>query len=270
MNKKIKQIINILLLISILSLGSIYILIHNINKGLTEKDIKEFVDKIDITKELRKTEIYDEIRTKVNINKDTIEKILNSDQIERYIKDNITDICISVINDQNLPIINNKDIIDIVETNVDKLMKEKNIELTEEQKQKLLELTNQYASLIEEGMNNLETFKREITIFKNFTLKTVPKILLFVTIMTMFFTVIYNRTTHEYLIYIGIPCVLIGIFNIIAFITINGLTSLFKTYQNLTLKTGVIGLIIGIIQIIIYAKIGRKSDENGEDRLIQI
>ena len=196
MNKKIKQIINILLLISILSLGSIYILIHNINKGLTEKDIKEFVDKIDITKELRKTEIYDEIRTKVNINKDTIEKILNSDQIERYIKDNITDICISVIDDQNLPIINNKDIIDIVETNVDKLMKEKNIELTEEQKQKLLELTNHYASLIEEGMNNLETFKQEITIFKNFTLKTVPKILLFVTIMTMFFTVIYNRTTH--------------------------------------------------------------------------
>lgn len=268
MNNKIKLVINILLLITLLTLTSTYLIIFNIKNGITKQDIKQYIDKIDITKELKKTDLYDEIRNKTNINKETIDKIINSNNIEQYIKNNTQDIFISIIYEQNIPNINTQDIKNIIETNIDKLIENKQIELTEQQKQQLLELTNEYSHIIEEGIKNLETYKQEINIVKNIIFKTIPQILLVLIISIIGTLILLNKNTYSYLLYIGIPCIIIGITYIISFITLKGITNSFTNFQNLILKTGIIGVSIGLIQIIIYTKIERKSEQNGENGLI--
>lgn len=273
MNKKPTIIVFSIILSFILFFIEIfYLTFLNINKGLKKEEVLNYINNIDIKEILRTTDFHDEIKKEINLDKETIDKIMSSSQIETYIKDNTKQLYLALFYKEETPNITSNDIINLVNNNIDDIIRQSNIEITEQQKQEILELTQTLAPNIEESIKDIDKVKVEFNNYRKIISSTIPNILLVSIIITSIIIILINKECHDYLLWLGLPTLISGILFLILALSLNGtlnfiqidnsisitinkwFSSVIKNLTNISTSTVIIGLIPTITYIILRLK----------------
>lgn len=265
-------VISIILSFTLFFIEIFYLTFFNINKGLKKEEVLNYINNIDIKEILRTTEFHDEIQKEINLDKETIDKIMSSPQIETYIKDNTKQLYLALFYKEEIPNITSNDIINLVNNNIDDIVGQSNIEITEQQKQEILKLTQTLASNIEESMINIDKVKIEFNNYRKIISSTIPNILLASIIITSIIIILINKNCYDYLLWIGLPTLISGILFLILALSLNGtlnfiqidnsiyvtinkwFSSVIKNLINSTIFTIIIGLIPTITHVILRLK----------------
>lgn len=249
----------------------LFLILFNISHGITKKDTINLIDDMNIKRELRDLETYNDIK---NINPEIQEYILENEDLENYIKENIKAIYLNICYGEKVEYINSNEFLNNVNNKIEQLQEENKI--TEEETTKILDITNEIATTIDNSIEETQNIN-EINIIKILMSKrTSTYFLIGIIVLTLMILGINNL--EEGFIWTGIPTIIAGgIFLLLALsldgtinivnMNINGiLNSHIKTLTK-TLKTSsIITTLIGLIEIILYIilKYKKGGEKNGE------
>lgn len=269
-------VINIILCTMLFTAEIIYLVIFNINNGIKKEEILNYINNIEAKELLKVTNINDKMENEID--KEIIGKIIETPQIKSYITTTIKNIYLGLLYNESLPDITSNEIIDLVNNSIDN-----NIEITDIEKQKILELTKEISLDIESNVKEIKNNKTSIISFKKLIEKTIPIILIISLIMLIMIITVINKN-YESLLFIGLPTLIAGIIFLLLALSLTGTIKtieisestqvlLNKSFPSIikTLKyTSIIACLIGLIEIIIYKikKYQRRCTLNGKNRLI--
>jgi len=273
MNKNpLITVINMILCFMLFFIEIFYLTFFTINKGIKKEEVLNYINNIDIKEILTTTKIHDEIQKEINLDKETIDKIMSSPQIETYIKDNTKQLYLALFYKEEIPNITSNDIINLVNNNIDDIVGESNLEITEEKKQEIIELAKKLSHDIEANMTNIDEIKIEFNNYRKIISTTIPNILVVLIRITSTIIIIINRNSHDYLLWLGLPTLISGILFLIFALSLNGtlnfvqidnsiyitinkwFSSIIKNLINTSAFTIIIGLISTIMYIILKLK----------------
>jgi len=273
MNKNpLITVINMILCFMLFFIEIFYLTFFTINKGIKKEEVLNYINNIDIKEILTTTKIHDEIQKEINLDKETIDKIMSSPQIETYIKDNTKQLYLALFYKEEIPNITSNDIINLVNNNIDDIVGESNLEITEEKKQEIIELAKKLSHDIEANMTNIDEIKIEFNNYRKIISTTIPNILVVLIMITSTIIIIINRNSHDYLLWLGLPTLISGILFLIFALSLNGtlnfvqidnsiyitinkwFSSIIKNLINTSAFTIIIGLISTIMYIILKLK----------------
>lgn len=277
-----KKIINIVLCIILFIFITSNLILYNINHGIKEKQVINYIENIELKEIIIKTGIYEKIENKLEIDKDTIDKIIDSEEIKKYITNTLTKTYYALKEKTPLPEKTNEEFIKLINENIEKLEIESNIKITDEQKQKILNLIDEKLLELEQQLKKLSMENIDFNKLNTVLKKTLPNLFIISIIILSILIILINRKNQEFFIYLSAPAIVSGV--IILFLTLfidkginllnidsisfNKLINNFIQISNISSMTT---LVIGIIEIIIYLilKMKRRSDID-ESRFIQI
>jgi len=271
-NNPIIIVISFILCIPLFIIEIIFLIQFNISHGITREDTINLIDNMNIKRELRNLETYNDVK---NISTDIQEYIFNNKELETYTKENVKAIYLNVCYGENINYINKNEFINSVNNKLQQLEEENQI--TDEQKEKILnsanEITNTIDNTIEESQNINKT-----NIIKTIMSKKTSNYLLITTIIISLIILGINK--QEGYIWISIPTIIAGIIFLILALSLEGKTNIididvnlygvinsyFKTFINVLKKSSIVTTLIGIIEVIIYIilKYKKGSEENGK------
>lgn len=270
MKNTVTIIISFFLCILLFITEMLYLTLFNINNVATKQNIIELIDNINVKQELAETDKYNELTNEV------LDEILDTEEIEIYIKENMKAIYLNIIYNENQEYISSNKVKDEINTKLEMLVTENKI--TETQKQDISksinDITQEIDSSIEETNNSIAKGIMQTIISK----KTTQYILIGIMLLSVLIYMV-NRD-EKTLIWTGMPTFISGtLFFILALsllgkidivdININTETinPLFNKIIDSIKTSGLIMMSIGIIQIIGYTILKYKkieSDNNGE------
>lgn len=273
MKNTVTIIISFFLCILLFITEMLYLTLFNINNIATKKNIIELIDNIDVKKELIKTDKYNEVTNEV------IDELFDTDEIEKYIKDNMKAIYLNTFYNENQEYISSNKVKDEMNTKLEILVAENKI--TESQKEDITksinEITEEIDNSIEETNNDIGKKIIQTVVSK----KTTQYILTGIIILSILIYLV-NRD-EKTLIWTGIPTFISGTLFFLLALSLLGKIDMIEmninidTYESInpffnkitnSLKTsGLIMLGIGTIELIVYTilKFNKiESDNNGK------
>lgn len=149
MKKVITVILSLLLSLSIiLEIGYV-----SLSNAITENKVKESIKKTLLTgfiydKNGNKTEIFNTILRLTTLDEDTVVKIMNNETANNILTDIVNSIYDYNLTGEEKYKYTSKQIIDIVENNIDKVLSEINYNISEEDRQSVINYTKNHTDYI--------------------------------------------------------------------------------------------------------------------------
>lgn len=254
----ISSILSIILLLAEI----IFLVQFNLSRGIKQKTVLEIIDNADIREEFEQSEDYNEIR---KINPEIAEKIIESDELEKYTKENIKSLYLNLFYNQKNEYIKGDKLKEFINNTLE------NSEITEEEKAQLSDKTETIIYETDDAIETIQNEKLVTSIIKSILSKTTSYILLIGIMLVVLILIAVNKL-KEALIWIGIPTTMSGI---LFFMLSNELktditSTIYKKLVNeisSTLRTSsMITITIGLALIVTYTikKYQKESEFNGE------
>lgn len=254
-------IISIMLSIFLFITEMLFMTSYNISHGITQQNVINIIEQVNIKNELNGIDAYKNL--KQEINREILDQIFTSQEVENYIKENAKAVYINILYKENMEYISSIELKEQVNNKIE-ILTEQN-EITEEQKEKIMTIIDELTSTIDnqiENINNENEVLQIIIII--FSKKTTNYILIAVAIIALLiFTV--NKSKSGYL-WTGLPTIITGVLFLILALSIEGklpetsidieiknfiikyLPSLIKTLK----KSSIIMTSIGFIECALY------------------
>lgn len=265
----ISKVLSFILSIT-LFLGIVLYLVLTIStKVLTKENVKELVEYSNINEMLgdNLSDSLYSIADDNNIDRGIIDGVVNSKEFKELLGEYSGSVVENILYGNEIKKITSTEIVNIVEKNLDTAANEMGYTLSKEQKEGILNEVDKVAkeaianidiegNMTNEALNNIKVIR---TIFSD-TIKIVILVILIVIIVII---ALINWSTYKFAIWIGIPTAISGaIFTALGYalgnmITITNYPQAFtdfiaKDISVIFSKSGVITLVIGIIEVVYY------------------
>lgn len=254
-------IISIMLSIFLFITEMLFMTSYNISHGITQQNVINIIEQVNIKNELNGIDAYKNL--KQEINREILDQIFTSQEVENYIKENAKAIYINILYKENMEYISSIELKEQVNNKIE-ILTEQN-EITEEQKEKIMTIIDELTSTIDNQIENINNENEVLQIIRIiFSKKTTNYILIAVAIIALLiFTV--NKSKSGYL-WTGLPTIITGVLFLILALSIEGklpetsidieiknfiikcLPSLIKTLK----KLSIIMTSIGFIECALY------------------
>ena len=254
-------IISIMLSIFLFITEMLFMTSYNISHGITQQNVINIIEQINIKNELNGIDAYKNL--KQEINREILDQIFTSQEVENYIKENAKAVYINILYKENMEYISSIELKEQVNNKIE-ILTEQN-EITEEQKEKIMTIIDELTSTIDNQIENINNENEVLQIIRIiFSKKTTNYILIAVAIIALLiFTV--NKSKSGYL-WTGLPTIITGVLFLILALSIEGklpetsidieiknfiikyLPSLIKTLK----KSSIIMTSIGFIECALY------------------
>ena len=254
-------IISIMLSIFLFITEMLFMTSYNISNGITQQNVINIIEQVNIKNELNGIDAYKNL--KQEINREILDQIFTSQEVENYIKENAKAIYINILYKENMEYISSIELKEQVNNKIE-ILTEQN-EITEEQKEKIMTIIDELTSTIDNQIENINNENEVLQIIRIiFSKKTTNYILIAVAIIALLiFTV--NKSKSGYL-WTGLPTIITGVLFLILALSIEGklpetsidieiknfiikcLPSLIKTLK----KLSIIMTSIGFIECALY------------------
>ena len=234
---------------------------YNISHGITKQNVISIIDQINIKKEIKKLDSYKKINQEIN--EEILDQIILSQELENYIKENEKSIYTNIMYKENMNYINSTELKEQLNNKIELLIEQN--EITEEQKDKLLNLIEELTETIDEQIENINNNNEALTIIRViFSKKTTKYISIAVLVIALLiFTV--NKSASGYL-WTGLPTIITGVLFLILVLAIEGKlpeTSIDLEIKNFIIKylpsliktiktSSIIMLLVGFIECALY------------------
>lgn len=254
-------IISIMLSIFLFITEMLFMTSYNISHGITQQNVINIIEQVNIKNELNGIDAYKNL--KQEINREILDQIFTSQEVENYIKENAKAVYINILYKENMEYISSIELKEQVNNKIE-ILTEQN-EITEEQKEKIMTIIDELTSTIDNQIENINNENEVLQIIRIiFSKKTTNYILIAVAIIALLiFTV--NKSKSGYL-WTGLPTIITGVLFLILALSIEGklpetsidieiknfiikyLPSLIKTLK----KSSIIMTSIGFIECALY------------------
>ena len=254
-------IISIMLSIFLFITEMLFMTSYNISNGITQQNVINIIEQVNIKNELNGIDAYKNL--KQEINREILDQIFTSQEVENYIKENAKAVYINILYKENMEYISSIELKEQVNNKIE-ILTEQN-EITEEQKEKIMTIIDELTSTIDNQIENINNENEVLQIIRIiFSKKTTNYILIAVAIIALLiFTV--NKSKSGYL-WTGLPTIITGVLFLILALSIEGklpetsidieiknfiikyLPSLIKTLK----KSSIIMTSIGFIECALY------------------
>lgn len=254
-------IISIMLSIFLFITEMLFMTSYNISHGITQQNVINIIEQVNIKNELNGIDAYKNL--KQEINREILDQIFTSQEVENYIKENAKAVYINILYKENMEYISSIELKEQVNNKIE-ILTEQN-EITEEQKEKIMTIIDELTSTIDNQIENINNENEVLQIIRIiFSKKTTNYILTAVAIIALLiFTV--NKSKSGYL-WTGLPTIITGVLFLILALSIEGklpetsidieiknfiikyLPSLIKTLK----KSSIIMTSIGFIECALY------------------
>lgn len=236
-------IISIMLSIFLFITEMLFMTSYNISHGITKQNVISIIDQINIKKEIKKLDSYKKINQEIN--EEILDQIILSQELENYIKENEKSIYTNIMYKENMNYINSTELKEQLNNKIELLIEQN--EITEEQKDKLLNLIEELTETIDEQIENINNNNEALTIIRViFSKKTTKYISIAVLVIALLiFTV--NKSASGYL-WTGLPTIITGVLFLILVLAIEG--KLPETSIDIEIKNFIIKYLPSLIKTI--------------------
>ena len=204
-NRIFKYFISFILCTVLFTTELVFMVQYNISKGIRKQDVIKIIDNVNLEEEIEKMEEYDEIED--ILGRETIREIANSEELNKYIKENSKGIYLKLIYGEDFNYLGSLEIKEYINNKIDSLLEENKI--TEDQK---IEVTKKINKIIQEMENSIEDsykFDNLNIIEKIMSTKTTTYLLL-TTILLTAGIILINKSKTGF-IFTGLPTIIVGV-----------------------------------------------------------
>lgn len=267
-------IISFILCIILFISEMLFMTLLSIKKGITKEEIINIIEQVNIKQEIEEIETYKELQQKID--KEILDQLITSQEVEQYIKGNAKAIYLNTIYGEELEYVNSAELKNQLNNKADILIE--NQKITIEQKTQIINTLNEITKNIDEQIENVKQQKEQIQILKTFIYKTTNYALICALGISIALIII-NKSKIGYL-YAGMPTIITGVLFLILVLGLEGrmseisldietqnfiikyLPHLLKTIK----KTSIIMTFLGLIECTLYKILNyqERSVQNGE------
>lgn len=273
-DKVFKYVISLILCVILFMSETLLLIQYNVSKGIRKEDVIKIIDNFDIEDEFKKMDDY--YKVKNIIGEEPLEEIINSEELNRYVKENAKSMYLKIIYGEKVNYISNEELTEYINNKLDSLQEINNI--TETDKKELLNIIDKIINDIENSIEESNNIGNLNIIEKFMSSKTTTYLMLIT--LTISATIILINKSKNGLIFIGLPTLITGILFLILELTLtrklyvtgidrsviyavnNYLPNMIKTLK----KSSIIMTTIGFIECALYTilnfqEVGNKNGE---------
>ena len=279
------------IVISIILFFSLFLLELSIiaSSMFNENNIKNITKKIDLTKQIENEETspsklqYDSALNEVystaeeyNVDKETVDEILNSDEVKEFIAYYVSDSANNALNNDTL--MKQAEVKEKFDEMVDKYVNN-NDKLTSKQKEDVKNLADEYSYKVIDEMSNTNVIGNAIpsdilNIIKTFISNSTKTFLIIISIICIIALILIQFNKNKYLLYIGNTLLTLTIFTFIFAVSVNPITNflveevssfpkfLISPFSNNIMTSfmisGIITIVISVLCLVIYEILNKR------------
>ncbi len=279
------------IVISIILFFSLFLLELSIitSSMFNENNIKNITKKIDLTKQIENEETspsklqYDSALNEVystaeeyNVDKETVDEILNSDEVKEFIAYYVSDSANNALNNDTL--MKQAEVKEKFDEMVNKYVNN-NDKLTSKQKEDVKSLADEYSYKVIDEMSNTIVIGNVIpsdilNIIKTFISNSTRTFLIIISIICIIALILIQFNKNKYLLYIGNTLLTLTIFTFIFTVSVNPITNflveevatfpkfLISPFSNNIMTSfmisGIITIVISVLCLVIYEILNKR------------
>ena len=273
-NKIIKYFFSFILSIVLLIAEIILMIQFNISRGITKEDMNRIIDNVNIENEIIDTHDYKELEDQIN--PELLGQIIESKELNNYIKENAKALYSNILYNENNTYINSDELKQFVNNVI--LEQQELIGITDEDIELINKKIDDMTKEIEESIEEVEEYKSDLKIISTFISKKTTTYILGITILIGAIIILINRSKDGY-IFAGITTLIVGAIFFILWLslsktiittgideeTIKYVSKYLPTFLNTLKKSSILMTIIGGIGCVTYTILHyQEVQSNGE------
>lgn len=273
-NKIIKYFFSFILSIVLLIAEIILMIQFNISRGITKKDINTIIDNVNIENEIIDTHDYKELEDQIN--PELLGQIIESEELNNYIKENAKALYSNILYNENNAYINSDELKQFVNNVI--LEQQELVGITDEDKELINKKIDDMTKEIEESIEEVEEYKSDLKIVSTFISKKTTTYILGITILIAAIIILINRSKDGY-IFAGITTLIVGIIFFTLWLSLSKtivttgineeiikyVSTFLPTFLNTLKKSSILMMIIGAVGCTTYTILHyQEVQSNGE------
>lgn len=273
-SKILKYFISFILSIILLISEIVLMIQFNLSRGITKQDINSIIDTVDIEYEIKQTAEYKELEKQIN--PEFLKQIIESEELNNYIKENAKIAYSNLIYNENDIYISNENVKQFINNII--LEQQELIGITDEEIELINKEIDDMTKEIEKSIDDIETVKNNTKIISTFVSKKTTTYILGINILIAAVIIIINKSKDGY-IFVGMATIIVGIIFFVLWLSLSKtiittgidenvikyVSTYLPTFLKTLKKSSIIMMIIGTIGCTIYTiKHYQEVQSNGE------
>lgn len=260
-NRILKYFLCFILAIILFISEILLIVQYNTSRGITKENMDKVIDNISIENEIVQMDDYKELEEQIN--PEILQQIIESNELNNYIKGNAKALYGNILYNENNKYVNSEELKQFINNLVTE--QQETLELTEEEIELINIKIDNITKKIDESIEDVKMHKSDMEIISKIVSKKTTTYILTFTILIGAAIIIINKSKDGY-IFTGITTLIVGVIFFIIWLTLSRkitttgiddkiikyieiyLPTLLKTLK----KSSVIMSLIGLLECIIY------------------
>ena len=273
-NKIIKYFFSFILSIALFISEIVLMVQFNISRGITKNDINKIIDNINIENEIIDTRDYKELEEQINL--EILGQIIESEELNNYIKENAKALYSNILYNENNAYISSEELKQFVNNVI--LEQQELIGITDEEIELINKKLDDFTKEIDHGIEEVETLKNNTKIISIFMSNKTTTYILVINILIAAAIILINRSKDGY-IFAGITTLIVGAIFFILWLALSKtiittgideeiikyVSEYLPTFLNTLKRSSILMMIIGAIGCITYTVLHyQEVQSNGE------
>lgn len=273
-NKIIKYFFSFILSIVLLIAEIILMIQFNISRGITKEDMNRIIDNVNIENEIIETKEYKELEDQIN--PELLGQIIESKELNNYIKENAKALYSNILYNENNTYINSEELKQFVNNVI--LEQQELIGITDEDIELINKKIDNMTKEIEESIGEVEEYKSDLKIVSTFISKKTTTYILGITILVAAIIILINKSKDGY-IFTGMTTLIVGVIFFVLWLTLSKtiittgidkeiikyVSTYLPTLLNTLKKSSILMMIIGAVGCTTYTILHyQEVQSNGE------
>ena len=270
-NRILKYFLSFILAIILFISEILLIVQYNTSRGITKENMDKAIDNISIENEIVQIDDYKELEEQIN--PEILQQIIESNELNNYIKGNVKALYSNILYNENNKYVNSEELKQFVNNLV--IEQQETLELTEEEIELINIKIDNITKKIDKSIEDVKMHKSDMEIISKIVSKTTTTYILTFTILIGAAIIIINKSKDGY-IFTGIITLIVGVIFFIIWLTLSRkitttgiddkiikyieiyLPTLLKTLK----KSSVIMSLIGLLECTIYTILHYQEVQN--------
>lgn len=270
-NRILKYFLSFILAIILFISEILLIVQYNTSRGITKENMDKAIDNISIENEIVQMDDYKELEEQIN--PEILQQIIESNELNNYIKGNVKALYSNILYNENNKYVNSEELKQFVNNLV--IEQQETLELTEEEIELINIKIDNITKKIDKSIEDVKMHKSDMEIISKIVSKTTTTYILTFTILIGAAIIIINKSKDGY-IFTGIITLIVGVIFFIIWLTLSRkitttgiddkiikyieiyLPTLLKTLK----KSSVIMSLIGLLECTIYTILHYQEVQN--------
>ena len=270
-NRILKYFLSFILAIILFISEILLIVQYNTSRGITKENMDKAIDNISIENEIVQMDDYKELEEQIN--PEILQQIIESNELNNYIKGNAKALYSNILYNENNKYVNSEELKQFVNNLV--IEQQETLELTEEEIELINIKIDNITKKIDKSIEDVKMHKSDMEIISKIVSKTTTTYILTFTILIGAAIIIINKSKDGY-IFTGIITLIVGVIFFIIWLTLSRkitttgiddkiikyieiyLPTLLKTLK----KSSVIMSLIGLLECTIYTILHYQEVQN--------